>query len=431
MTADFFSFFYALNRHLEAHPDHLLALHFKEVDDFACSRCAQCCSLPWSVGASEAYIQRWKPVFEAHEDPRFHDIFEAQAPDSPSGHMAHLRKQAGSTRCVLLDQDNLCLAQKHFGKEAKPQACQLYPYLWQRVGGPLQISHLMQSCYLAPSYLLSAGELSYRLIPAEEAQSAGGPLFPLLVTSGLAFSRESLYLWLGFLLDHLLFESEKRSPLQNLRGFTPVLRRLLSLASPETTSYVVSPAEIENLYQQDLTWLGQSSSALPLRQAYALEWFLVHMPRTVMGESIHAFYTEVLQGKRQLPMLAEQEYALIKTFLHNYLARKLLSCHQWFTQRVNFFQQYLLFAAFPTLIQAQLLAYRELRAVPIDARLLGQAVNLIEGQLLQSYLWLETHGFPQKSAEACLEEAEKLLSFDLTRAPVPFKSRESRFKSGF
>jgi hypothetical protein len=417
MGFDFWGFFEAANAHLQTQPGHVLALHFREVDSFNCSRCAQCCTLPWSIGVTESYVQRWEPLFKQHRDPRFHAVFEPMQLGFPSGHFAFLKKQPDSYRCVLLDEDNLCLAQKHFGVEAKPEGCQYYPHIWQKVSGGLKVSHLMQSCRSAPAYLLEDPELVYRVIPEQEAESVHGGVFPITALPGLRFSRDVLYLWLGLSLNTLFFEAELRSPIQNLRALNYALGQLLELTSRRTETVNLRTIDLEEIYQHHSHQHARQPRQIPLRTPFALEWFLRNLPPSTVDQQISDFFDSILKGERLWPNLTAAEHSLLNTFLRNYLARKLLSMHQWFSQRVNLFQQILLLAAFTTLIQARVLACRELSGQEISLELLTTSVNLIEGRMIQSYSWIESLEYHQLGPLACLQESERLLDLDLTLPP--------------
>jgi Fe-S-cluster containining protein len=422
MSFDFWRFFQAANAHLDTQPDQILSIHFREVDTFNCSRCAQCCTRPWAIGVNESFHKTWAEQFSQSPDPRFHDVFESVPMGAPSGHFAYLKKQPGSYRCVLLDDDNLCLAQKHFGQAAKPAGCQYYPHIWHKVAGGLKVSHLMQSCQSAPAYLLEDAELVYRVIPAQEAMSIDGTSFPILTMPGLYFSRDVLYLWLGLSLDTLFFEAESRSPLQNLRALNQALTQLIQLKQRHPESMVLSVAQMEAIHLNHRQWLAQQPAQLPLRTAFVIDWFLKNVPPTPGGEALSLFYAAILKGERLWPTLTPAEHGLLNRFLRNYLARKLLSMHQWFAHRVNLFQQELIFAALATLIQGHLLACRELLGCEINLQMLTETVNLVEGRLIQSYDWIETQAYHQMDVFSCLQETEKLLDLDLT---VPSTVRRS------
>ncbi|MGE3726130.1 MAG: hypothetical protein AB7I41_11310 [Candidatus Sericytochromatia bacterium] len=417
MGFDFWGFFEAANAHLASLPGHVLALHFREVDSFECSRCAQCCTLPWSIGVTESYVKHWEPQFKQHSDPRFHDVFEPMQLGFPSGHFAFLKKQPDSYRCVLLDDDDLCLAQKHFGVQGKPEGCQYYPHIWQKVSGGLKVSHLMQSCRSAPAYLLAEPELVYRVIPEQEAESVHGGVFPITALPGLRFSREVLYLWLGLSLNTLFFEAELRSPIQNLRALNFALGQFLELTSRRTETLNLSIESLEQIYQRHSQHHARQARQIPLRTPFALEWFLRNLPPSTVDAQITDFFQAILKGERLWPRLKPAEHHLLNTFLRNYLARKLLSMHQWFSQRVNLFQQMLLLSAFTTLIQARVLACRELAGQEITLELLTTSVNLIEGRMIQSYSWIEGLEYHQLGPLACLQESERLLDLDLTLPP--------------
>lgn len=415
MDSSFFSFFEAANAYLRAHPEHMLEVYFKEYERFQCSRCAQCCTLPWNIGVSESYFNHWDPIFKRHPDSRFHQALVPVTADHLSHYFAYLNKQADGLRCILLDEDNLCLAQKHFGLEGKPEVCRNYPYLSNLNGQQFKVSHLMQSCRSAPEYLLQTPELVYRMVPQSPALP-GYSFYPLHAFSGLRFSRETFYLWLGFQLDTLWFECERRSPIQNLRALIPVFRRLLVLRHREYHRgyYEISPAQLTQLYQQHMTYMKHTPPQYCLRKASVIEWYLEVLPHTIATEDIRNLYTQILSGQKLWPALTLEEQNLLQTFLHHYLTRLLLSCTFWLNGRLNLLQQHLFFTQLSCLLQLQTLVYRELTQTSINARMLGMSLNLIEAQIVQSQTWIEKQGLPLKTSEACLEQIDTFLTLDLT-----------------
>jgi Fe-S-cluster containining protein len=415
----FFPFFKNINLDWQQFPEFTLKLYFKEVDSFNCSRCALCCSRPWGVGISADYYHRWEPVFQSDPDPRFHNAFERVVEGDLSANFGHLRKQADGLRCVFLDQDNLCLAQKKYGFEAKPLGCRKYPLLQSHFLPGLQMAHVMQSCRSAPAYILQEHELIYEFKPDNfSADDTLSRNVSVPVFSTLYFSRDTFLMWIGLQLDVLMYRAEHHSPVQNMRSFINLFQFFMSLRLP----VYFSQQDMERLYLQHFEWLKGWTPNLPLRTVRLLERCLSLMPYSEHSVHMTAFYQGIVAGEFHWPTLSRQEYQVLNQFVRSYLARALLANYVWLTGYLNLFQYHVVLAATVCLLQFYLLAERQATGQSLSAEMIRDAINVIESQCLQSNMWLIHHRWAVLSEWECLQELELLLSLDLTVIPRSLSS---------
>lgn len=95
--------------------------------NFSCGGCTRCCTQPYAV-----IIEKEKAQALAHHDfsayPQLagRTLFREDR-HAPAGYLV-LSKQAGSTRCIFLADDGLCLIHKELGAAAKPHPCLKFPY---------------------------------------------------------------------------------------------------------------------------------------------------------------------------------------------------------------------------------------------------------------------------------------------------------------
>ena len=71
-----------------------------------------------------------------------------------AGRLRYALAKRGDGRCVFLGEDNLCVIHREFGLEAKPLACQMYPFVLTPVGGKWHVG-LRFDC---PAVVENAGE---------------------------------------------------------------------------------------------------------------------------------------------------------------------------------------------------------------------------------------------------------------------------------
>jgi len=94
---------------------------------FTCGGCTRCCTQPYAVIMEEAKAQALlKHDFSAYPQLAGQTLF-TNSKDAPAGYVV-LPKQAGTTRCLFLADDGLCLIHKEMGADAKPRNCLKYPF---------------------------------------------------------------------------------------------------------------------------------------------------------------------------------------------------------------------------------------------------------------------------------------------------------------
>lgn len=100
---------------------------------FTCSRCGDCCRT-WSVMLGPGEKQAIEALdWSGHEE----DLADVQAavrvslPGMPARH--RLARQADGS-CIFLGRENQCRIHEHFGAEAKPLMCRLYPFGFYPLG---------------------------------------------------------------------------------------------------------------------------------------------------------------------------------------------------------------------------------------------------------------------------------------------------------
>jgi len=94
---------------------------------FSCGGCTRCCTQPYTVIIEQAKADALlKHDFSAYPQLAGKTLF-TQSKDAPAGY-AVLPKQEGTTRCLFLADDGLCLIHKELGADSKPRNCLKYPF---------------------------------------------------------------------------------------------------------------------------------------------------------------------------------------------------------------------------------------------------------------------------------------------------------------
>ncbi|MFO1096344.1 MAG: hypothetical protein U0992_24025 [Planctomycetaceae bacterium] len=94
---------------------------------FSCGGCTRCCTQPYAVIMEQAKADALlKHDFSKYSQLAGKTLF-TQSADAPAGYVV-LPKQAGTTRCLFLADDGLCLIHKELGADAKPKNCLKYPF---------------------------------------------------------------------------------------------------------------------------------------------------------------------------------------------------------------------------------------------------------------------------------------------------------------
>jgi lysine-N-methylase len=101
---------------------------------FTCSRCGDCCR-SWNVMLGPGEEERLAALDWSEADPTLVDVTTAVSSTLPGSGKGVRRLARGSDgACVYLGADNLCRIHRHFGADAKPLMCRLYPFGFSRVG---------------------------------------------------------------------------------------------------------------------------------------------------------------------------------------------------------------------------------------------------------------------------------------------------------
>lgn len=94
---------------------------------FSCGGCTNCCTQPYAVIIEEEKARALdQHDFSAWPQLQGRKLY-SESKDAPDGFHV-LEKQSGSTRCLFLADDGLCIIHKELGADAKPHPCLQFPY---------------------------------------------------------------------------------------------------------------------------------------------------------------------------------------------------------------------------------------------------------------------------------------------------------------
>jgi hypothetical protein len=95
--------------------------------NFSCGGCTRCCTQPYAVIIEKEKADALtRHDFSAYPQLAGQTLFRDDK-HAPAGYYV-LSKQPGSTRCIFLADDGLCLIHKELGAAAKPHPCLKFPY---------------------------------------------------------------------------------------------------------------------------------------------------------------------------------------------------------------------------------------------------------------------------------------------------------------
>lgn len=399
-----YQLFQNANQYLQSHPDMALTIEFQDYEAFECSLCAQCCTVPWQVVVSQAYYERWHYYLEQHPSEKLKSAFIVHQPDNQQAH-AHLRKQPGTFRCVLLNDDNRCIMHQEFGPQAKPEGCQHYPRMETDMGGIIQGRHTMPSCRSIPLLWEAEPELVYHFVPRTLLSWSSPPT--LKVVPGVRMDAWAFNLWLGMMLDNLLRQG---SPLEHLVSMNYALLHLSEWNSPWVRENDLAPLR-ERLA---LFIKGSPRPLLRLhQQSETRQWIQDFIGTVPLLEPMSEHYgTRELSGHSTF---SPKEQTLWWQFVRNYLIRKSIFYPSWTTGQLSLFQEHYVWAILVVCLQMVVLYFRDTSAEKeLDMLQLRSAVNLIEARLAQNPGWFKEHEITQMSPEHCMEQLAILLSCDLS-----------------
>jgi Fe-S-cluster containining protein len=393
-----FAWFWEVAQFAESQPDQLALIYPEQVDQFECSQCAQCCQQPWNIEIDQIYFERWYALFEAHPTGRFSQPFLQHTDKSKPGGV--LRKQAGTNRCLFLDDDNLCFIHKHYGAESKPEICQNYPR-----EASLQVNlyspSLKSSCKTAAQMLAQTGELVLRMVNRPETLPQINKNVLLDKTS---LPANSLVLWQGLLLEGVWQHSI--SPVRCLLGSVQALQEIakepnsltdIELLNQLYLKQVAFWREDTGLKRLNLNECIDLFSALDPFQAPALERFLAKI------KSSNHLPIEVKDSDRQL----------MATVLRNYLTRRLLNLNPLQAKELSLFQFVFLQAFSLLAIQVQALCLSWYGSRQLTLENLVSAINQVETAILQNPAWFDRHHFNKIDSDTCLAAIRAATRLDL------------------
>ena len=118
----------------------VMTLRFEHPTDvqFTCTRCGDCCrSMNVMLGPGEE--QRLRAIDWRGREADLENLTTTVITPLPGGRQVHrlARREDGS--CVYLGADRLCHIQRHFGGDAKPLMCRLYPFGFSPIAGRVAV----------------------------------------------------------------------------------------------------------------------------------------------------------------------------------------------------------------------------------------------------------------------------------------------------
>ncbi|MDK2971787.1 MAG: lysine-N-methylase [Candidatus Sumerlaeota bacterium] len=104
---------------------------------FSCTQCGDCCR-SWNVLLGPGEAERIEGLDWAGREDALADV--AVTAPVAAGKLTgrRLARRPGGA-CVFLGADNGCLIHRHFGEQAKPLLCRMYPFAFVRTGGRVAV----------------------------------------------------------------------------------------------------------------------------------------------------------------------------------------------------------------------------------------------------------------------------------------------------
>jgi Fe-S-cluster containining protein len=96
-------------------------------EGFSCNGCSNCCQQPYSIAIEKEKAHALSDVDFSQYEQLAGKKFYQESKDAPDGFYV-IPKQEGSTKCLFLLPDGLCIIHKELGAEAKPTPCQRFPF---------------------------------------------------------------------------------------------------------------------------------------------------------------------------------------------------------------------------------------------------------------------------------------------------------------
>ena len=139
-----------------------------QTEGFSCNGCSTCCQQPYSIVIEKEKAHALdESDFSAY--PQLEgQTFYKESSDVPDG-MYVIPKQDGTTKCLFLGSDGLCIIHKELGAEAKPAPCRRFPFH----ESVTFVDHRVSVNYGCPSVIADQGK---RLVEQEPEISAGSKI---------------------------------------------------------------------------------------------------------------------------------------------------------------------------------------------------------------------------------------------------------------
>lgn len=397
-----------LVQELPRYPMATLVLSSGDIEQFQCSQCGACCTLPWNIFIEKSYYDRWYTHFDQEPSGRFKDPFLLE-PGGSEGNYAQVRRKPNSTECIFLEADRRCYIHRAYGASALPYVCRTYPRAYVRYSLRYGADYLLGSCQSAPDLLLQSHPLRAYFEIFDLAR--GLPLQRPDHYYQEAFSKPCSYLWVGLCLDVL-----------SLKVNTP-LQRLDSLAFSldfikEQALSSIQLETLRRLYREQLRISSQPVFTGKPRslQREALQWvFQLLDPNYLLARQ---YVQEIWQGRRQWPQLTEAEQQLLNRFLEAWIIRRLLLLpyDDPFFGKLSLYQQFFALSLFVLMLQLLSHFYSRHNGQPLGISHLKRALNFVEGRYLQRGDWAHAEQIDTLSAAACIEHMQTALALDLGHA---------------
>jgi lysine-N-methylase len=105
---------------------------------FTCTQCGDCCRT-WNVPLQPAERERIQRLDWTGREPDLVDASVSVSTQGPGGAPAIRLHRRDDGSCVFLGARNQCRIHEHFGADAKPLACRLYPFGFKAIGSRVAV----------------------------------------------------------------------------------------------------------------------------------------------------------------------------------------------------------------------------------------------------------------------------------------------------
>jgi Fe-S-cluster containining protein len=380
-----------------------LVFSFREYNEFACTQCGLCCTLPWAINVSKAYYEQWNAHWNQHPDEKYHNPFIV-LPNAKDHDFAAIRRQPNSHNCIFLTEDMRCTIHAELGEEALAKVCRRYPRTQKLLPAPYAVRYMLPSCEAVPPMYIAENEV---FVHWEEDLNLPAGGFHANTPPGELVS-PLMHRWIGIVLDVLA--DPHHSPLQSFARLSFALNYLQDLPLPR-----IDAQALRRIYRELLNHLQQPAD-IPLiprsQHRQSIEWFLGLVGHRIAP--IRAYYQGLLSGELPWPELAPDEQVLLNRFMASYLRRRLITMSyiDVFFGRINLYQQFFAMALFAQALQLFAIQARAASGGPLQPEHLYQATNQVESRMGQRRQWLKEQNISGLSPQECIDYAITSLSLD-------------------